>query len=87
MSRCATRVPLAFAQLVTGKISQAIVSRVFIHFRKRRIVKNQLDERIDRAAGFNHRRSQMDQFRRAFADHVHAEQFLVGAEDEFQQSG
>src|ERR1700730_3371420 len=72
---------------MTSEISQAIVSSVLVQFGERREVENQLDERIDRAAGFEHGHAEVDQFGGALAENLDTEQLpVVRAENQFQQS-
>src|SRR5579863_5603272 len=78
---------LALAQFVAGKISQAVVRSVLVHFRERRKIEDELDEGVDLAAEFQHHHAGVNQFGGALADDVHAEQFAVAAlKDELQQA-
>ncbi len=76
-----------FPELVSRQISKAIVCGVLIEFRKRRIVENHIDERIHSAIHLQHDHPDVNQFRRALANDVQADQLaVVSAEHELQQA-
>ena len=68
---------LTLAEFVAGKISQAVVGGVFIHFGKRRVIEDEVDENIERHVGLQRHHSQMNQLGGTFADDLHAEQAAV----------
>ena len=54
-----------------------IESRRLITLGQRRIIENRVDEIIDRAAESHHRLPDVDQFARALADDMHAQQLVI----------
>jgi hypothetical protein len=51
-------------------------------------IEDQVDERVDHAAGFEDLHAEVNQLSRAFAENLHAEQLLVvRAKNQFQQAG
>ena len=59
------------------KIAEAIVRGILIHFRKRRVIEDEFDERIDRAACLKNGHAQVNQLGRALTEDLDAEQFFL----------
>ena len=53
--------PLPLAEFVAGEVPETVVRGVLVHLGKRRIVEDEVDEEIDRAAGFEHHHSEVNQ--------------------------
>src|SRR5262245_66197949 len=67
--------------------TEAVVCGVLVQLCERGEVEHAVDEDIDRAASEHHHLANVDEFRRAVADDVNAEQFLRRhSEEQFQQS-
>ena len=60
--------------LCPGKISQAVVGGVLVHFGKRRIIEDEVDEGVESHAGFQRHHSEMNQLGGALTDDLHAQQ-------------
>src|SRR6202521_6346472 len=65
------------AHFVSGEVAQAVVGGILIQFGERWEIENQFDERIDRAAGFEHGHAEVDEFGRALAEDLDAQQWLL----------
>ena len=64
---------LPFPQFVTGKVTEAVVGGVFVHFAERRVIKDLVDELVDGKSVVENHHADVDQFCSALADDAEAE--------------
>src|SRR5205814_9762291 len=75
-------------RLPLRKLVQEIVSGDFVAFRERAIVENGVNKIFDRALSDKNSLPDMQQFRRAFADHMYAQNFFgVGFKNQLEAAG
>src|ERR1700688_2543376 len=78
---------LAFAEFVTCKITQAVISGVFVRFAQGGVIENLLDKFIDGQTVVEHGHTDVNELRRVFSDDTDAQKFLIGArEDQLQHT-